>query len=368
MFPLVGLVKARDDPCPFFISGTAHIRLTMFQFTISDFQFKYTDGKIPHLLALSYAITGYLIGWFAFTSAHIFVNLIGLIILAHAMIIAAYLIHECAHNTIFLENKSNAKLGWLLMWLTGACYGTYEDIRRKHFRHHVDLADVVAFDYRPRLAKYPNIVKTMELLEWFYIPILDVFMHLLVLVVPFRLESRRHLRMHVIRIAIIRGVIFSILVWYSPRILLLYPIAYIMMLTVLRFMDAFQHTYEISETLEQPASAETKKFNAEYEYRNTFTNIHSATHPWLNLFTLNFGYHNAHHEKPNQPWYRLPAIHKELYADSDAQSLPFKNQLLAFHRYRTRRMLNEDEGALDILSNKGETFVGVDGVSFLTTH
>ncbi|HET8708628.1 MAG TPA: fatty acid desaturase, partial [Pseudomonadales bacterium] len=319
-------------------------------------------------LALTYAFAGYIGGWLSIMSDSLWLNLFGVLWLAHAMIIAAYLIHECAHNTIFLENQSNAKLGWILMWMTGACYGTYEDIRRKHFRHHVDRADVVAFDFRPRLAQYPRLVKFMEALEWAYIPALDIMMHLLVILLPFRMETRRHLRKHVVIMLLLRGACFTLLTAYAPRILLFYPLAYMIMLTVLRFMDAFQHTYEIAETLEQPATEAAKRFDAEYEHRNTFTNLHSSRYPWLNLATLNFGYHNVHHDKPNQPWYRLPALQTQLYGEDQTQFLPFKNQLLAFHRYRTKRMLNDDEENPDILSNKGATFIGVDGVSFLTTH
>lgn len=340
----------------------------MFRISRSDFQFKYSDGIIPHLLALSYAMLGYLLGWCAILHNSVAINLLGVLLLAHAMIIAAYLIHECAHNTIFLENKSNALLGWLLMWLTGSCYATYEDIRRKHFRHHVDRADVVAFDFRPKLAKYPRLVKIMEGLEWAYITALDIMMHLLVIVLPFTMPTRKHLRKYVVVMTVLRFSLFSIAAAIAPRILILYPIAYMIMLTVLQFMDAFQHTYEIFETLEQAPGPEAKKFDADYEHRNTFTNLHSMNHPFLNLLTLNFGYHNVHHDKPNQPWYRLPALQRELYGSDDTQCLPFKNQLLAFHRYRTKRMLNEDEGDLNILANKGATFVGVSGVSFLTTH
>jgi len=340
----------------------------MFQISLTDFRFKYADGTLPHITALSYVMLAYTLGWAGILSTSIVCNLAGTLLLAHGMTIAAYLIHECAHNTIFLENSSNEKLGWLLMWVTGSCYATYEDIRRKHFRHHVDRADVVAFDFRPRVAAYPTLVKFMQWLEWAYIPAVDLMMHLLVLILPFSMQNRKHLRRHVISIFLIRATLFALAAAYAPRILLLYPIAYMLMLLVLRFMDAFQHTYEISATLDQPPGPEAKRFDAEYEHRNTFTNLHSTDYPWLNLLTLNFGYHNVHHDKPNQPWYRLPALQEELYGKDDTQCLPFKNQLMAFHRYRTQRMLNEDEGDLDILSNKGATFVGVDGVSFLTTH
>jgi fatty acid desaturase len=51
-----------------------------------------------------------------------------------------------------------------------------------------------------------------------------------------------------------------------------------------------------------------------YEQAHTFSNPLSLRHPWVNLFVLNFGYHNAHHAKPTTPWFRLPALHRECLA------------------------------------------------------
>ncbi len=155
---------------------------------------------------------------------------------------------------------------------------------------------------------------------------------------------------------------------FAPRILILYPIAYMLMLHVLRFMDAFQHTYALFETLESPPGPEAKQFDAQFEHSHTYTNVHSTKYPWLNLFTLNFGYHNAHHEKPTQPWYRLPALNQELFGNHLSQMLPFRNQISSYFRYRTQRLTHEDPIDFDVLSNQGATFIGVDGVSFLTGH
>jgi fatty acid desaturase len=66
------------------------------------------------------------------------VNAAATLLLAHAMVIAAYLIHECGHNLVFKRSRHNAALGRAMSWLCGASYGTYEDMRYKHFRHHVD--------------------------------------------------------------------------------------------------------------------------------------------------------------------------------------------------------------------------------------
>jgi len=61
------------------------------------------------------------------------------------MTICAYMIHECGHNTVLRSNDANAYLGRFLNWICGTSYGTFEDIRYKHFRHHLDNDDAVWF-------------------------------------------------------------------------------------------------------------------------------------------------------------------------------------------------------------------------------
>ncbi len=330
--------------------------------------FRHQDGVLPNLFAFAYAFGGYALGWWLITREGLLPNALGTVLLGHAMVIAAYLVHECAHNTLFADNAHNARLGRVLLWLTGACYGSYETIRHKHFRHHVDRGDIVAFNFRPRLQQRPLALRVIQGLEWLGIPAVDVLMHWLVPVMPFVLPGRKHLRRHVVAVLLVRGLLFAAVGWYAPQALLCYSLAYLLMLHVLRFMDAFQHTYDLFETLEGAAGAEVAGFDAAFEQSHTFTNLHSVQHPWLNLFTLNFGYHNAHHEKPNQPWHRLPALHRNLFGDAMPQMIPFSHQLACYWRYRVVRITHEDPVDTDVLSNRGATFVGVDGVSFLTGH
>jgi fatty acid desaturase len=330
--------------------------------------FRYPDGATPNSLAIAYAFGGYAAGWYLITRESIALNGLGVFLLAHAMIIAAYLIHECAHNTLFARNEHHAWLGQFLLWMTGACYCTYEGIRHKHFRHHVDRADVVAFNFRHILLKHPVFLRCLQWLEVFCIPALDILMHWMVPLMPFVLEGRRAQRLRVIVILLVRGLLLTAVAIKAPRILLLYPLAYMLMLHVLRFMDAFQHTFELFETLESPPGPEAKRYDAAFEFSHTYTNLHSEQYPWLNLFTLNFGYHNAHHEKPTQPWYRLPALSKNLFGDNFTQVIPFGNQIRCYFRYRVQRITHEDPIEFDVVSNRGANFIGVDGVSFLTGH
>jgi fatty acid desaturase len=328
--------------------------------------FRQADALLPNAAAFAYVLAGYGLGLAALLAESAWLNAVGVLLLAHALVIAAYLIHECAHNTLFTDPHHNARLGSALMWLTGACYGRYEDLRHKHFRHHVDRADVVAFDFRPLLPRYRWLLWLMQRLEWCYIPAVDLMMHSLVIVLPFRLAGRRDRRVRVLTVLAIRVALFALLAWVSLKALLLYALAYLLFLHVMRFMDVHQHTYEVWETLERPRGAQDDRFDRDYEHHNTYSNLISWRHPWLNLLVLNFGYHNAHHVRPTTPWYRLPRLHAELFGDDRAQLLPFARLLRSYHRYRVARVLNGDPPGMDV--GDGRDFVGVVGVSFLTAH
>lgn len=328
--------------------------------------FRYADGRWPNLLAFAYVLLGYSGGLLLILSSQWYLNLSGVLLLGHSMVIAAYLIHECAHNTIFADASRNAKAGELFNWFTGACYGDYAALQHKHFRHHVDKADVVAFDYRPGLRGRPWLLRLMQGLEWLYIPALDIMMHTLQIVLPFVRPAYAHNRQRVLSVLLTRGALFMLLAAYSVKAALLYVIAYFLMLHMLRFMDAFQHTYEIFETLEQQRGEEARRFDRRYEHENTYSNLISRKYPRLNLLVLNFSYHNAHHFKQAVPWHRLPALHEQLYGDDDNQLIPFRNQLVSYHRHRMERIDNDVDERPGGDADKGRDFVGVDGVNFLT--
>jgi fatty acid desaturase len=170
-------------------------------------------------------------------------------------------------------------------------------------------------------------------------------MHALVIILPFRLVARRDRRARVLGVLAVRAVLFALLALASIKALLLYVLAYMLFLHVMRFMDVHQHTYEVWETLERPRGPQDDRFDRDYEHHNTYSNLISVRHPWLNLLVLNFGYHNAHHVRPTAPWYRLPRLHAELFV---------------------ARVLNGDPPGMDV--GDGRDFIGVVGVSFLTAH
>jgi len=323
------------------------------------------DGLRPFGLALGYGLLGYAGGLTMICASNVTVNLFGILLLAHAMVICAYLIHECAHNTIFAVNAHNARLGTALGWITGSCYARYEDLRRKHFRHHVERADVIGFDYRTRLDVRPLLTAGIAVLEWTYIPAVEIMLHALVIVLPFVDDYQRPRRARVAVVLAVRLVLFALLAALAPMALLYYACAYMLFLIVMRFMDANQHTYELIETHRDAPLPGAEQRDRTYEYQHTYSNPISLRLPWLNLLTLNFAYHNAHHDRPTVPWYRLPALHAELYGDDRNHVLAFRDLLRAYHKHRVERACRPLSSDHTAHTKQGPDFQGIDGISFL---
>ena len=254
-----------------------------------------------------------------------------------------------------------------MTWLTGSCYARYEHLRHKHVRHHVDRADVISLDTKALIQSLPApLRRSILLLEWLYIPAVELLMHAFVIALPFLREERRADRERVLLILLARGIAFAALAYYSRQALLLYVTAYLIMVTVLRFADAFQHTYDAYAILEGGKVPDDKLRDKAYEQSNTYSNLVSVRWPWLNLLILNFPYHNAHHEQLAVPWYRLPALHRKLYGDRYVQVIPMARLLLPFHRHRVTRVLSDDYGTVDTKAGRSEGFIGAVSVSFLT--
>ena len=300
--------------------------------------FRNPDGALYHGGAIAYALLAYGIGIGGLFHESWLVTALATLLLAHGMTIAAYMVHECGHNTVFKQNADNARLGRLLIWICGAAYGTYEDIRYKHFRHHVDVDDVVWFDYERFFRENPAILRIIQALEWCYIPAHDLLMHVIMVFTSFVIPDRRNQRARNVAVILIRGGIFFTVLWFFPKVALLYAAAYMIMMTILRFMDSLQHDYGYHLTLfsKEPSP---HKGDFPFEQEHTFSNPLSFEREWINWFTLNFGFHNAHHTKPITPWWRLPALHRELFGDDPTKVIPLWPQLRIFHEYRVTRIV-----------------------------
>ena len=328
--------------------------------------FRHAGGAWPTLLTVTYTVLGWLVGIWMLTLPQISLNAVGVLLTAHTLIISAYLIHECVHQTLFATPAANDRLGKLCGWLNGACIANYAGLKKKHLRHHADRLDVVTFDYRATLKASPGWVRKAVLcLEWAYVPVIELMMRGMVIAAPFHFGTARD-RTRVIALLAVRVALFVGLAFVSIKALLLYAVAYFLFLHVLRFMDAYQHTYDVfpSRSLE-PAPADPRR-NRRYEYENTYSNLVAVRWPWLNLLTLNFAYHNAHHARSGEPWYRLPALHHALYGENDPQVLPCRDLIGGYHRNRVTRVLAEDYGSVGTSGSRASQFIGAVGVSFLT--
>ena len=300
------------------------------------------EGAIHQGGAIAYAVLGYATGFAGLFASSPVVNALATLLLAHAMIIAAYLIHECGHNTVFRRNSDNARLGRLLSQLSGSSYGTFEDIRFKHFRHHVDNGDLVWFDYDTWFPRHPVILKCIQWLEWCYLPAHEIIMHGVMAFTSFAIPERRDQRQRNVWVIVIRGSLFGLLLIFAFKVAVLYLVAYLCMLIVLRFMDSVQHDYGGTPTLFDAAPG-PHKGDLRWEQAHTFSNPLSLKFEKLNWLVLNFGFHNAHHAKPTVPWFRLPALHGEMFAGTPDEVIGFIAQLRIYHRGRVERIAKSSD-------------------------
>ncbi len=334
--------------------------------------FKDRAGLWNYVAAVGYAVGAYALGLLGLFHWNWVINLFATLLLAHAMTIAAYMIHECGHNLVFNRINDNAKLGRVMSWLCGAAYGTYEDMRYKHFRHHVDNDDVVWFSYDEFFQRHPLVTKVTRVLEWFYIPAHDLIMHFVMVFTSFIIPQRRDQRLRNIAVIVVRGGLFVLALVFFPKAALLYVIAYLIMMHILRFMDSVQHDYPYSTTLFE-TSKSPHKGDKQWEQEHTFSNILSLKYPKLNWLTLNFGYHNAHHANMHLQFYRLPELHARMTGNDPACVIPLQAQLKLYHNNRVARIYNpQPEGypqGRDYLrtAQSGTGPIGGNAASFLTS-
>ncbi len=331
--------------------------------------FRYPDGVAPNACALAFTVLGFPLGIALLTASFWIANLIGFVLVVITLVWSAYFIHEFAHQAIFKSAAANARWGTLMSWINGSCYARFENMRRKHMRHHVERADVITFDARGALLRAPAWQRnTVLALEWAYVPAVELLMRGFVVLRPFHAGGSAAARVRILSIAALRSAAWIALGIVSLKALALYVAAYLTFITLLRFADCFQHTYDAYPILDDTPIPADKVRDRAYEQANTYTDIVGMNNRWLNMVWLNFGFHNAHHARPTMPWHRLPAYHRELYADGDAQIITVRELLRSFHINRVRRVLAADAGHVRPVGSMGraDDFVGAVGVSFLT--
>jgi fatty acid desaturase len=327
--------------------------------------FRYEDGQTLNVAVIAYATLGWAAAIAMICAPFWPVALLGTLLLAHTLIVSAYLVHECTHGTIFARAADNDRLGITLAWINGACIGPYDGMKEKHLRHHADRIDVVTFDYRRFLDRHPAIRRAVLALEWAYIPAVEFIMRGMIIARPFVTKDRTRQR-RIVAIMAVRLAAFATLGALCPPALILYAVAYLIFLHVLRFQDAFQHTFDIHVATDLTPLPPDRRPSREFEHANTYSDVVSYGVPWLNALLLNFSYHNAHHARPAAPWFRLHRLHEDLYKDDLVQILPCRDLLASYHRHRVTRVMAADYGTVAPTPPRAAQFIGAVGVSFLT--
>ena len=118
--------------------------------------YRYPDGVWPNSLALAATVIMYPLGLGLMMASAAGWNLLGLVCMVLSLSWSAYFIHEFAHYSIFKHAATNARWGTFMSWINGSCYARFDDMRRKHMRHHVERADVISFDVKGFLLKSPT--------------------------------------------------------------------------------------------------------------------------------------------------------------------------------------------------------------------
>lgn len=321
------------------------------------------NPTILNSLVIAYSIAIYLLGVGLLISHSWSLNTVGVVLTIHSLVLSTVLTHEFLHDNIFKSRNLNSLFGQIMTHINGACYAPYEDLVENHRSHHIDRVDVVPFDIATFFNELPKPIRYLFVaLEWAYFPLFEFVMRWRLIVAPFKNPAKRHLRIWTLGIMVYRGCLASIIGLISWQALLLYFFAYVCFINLMRFADAFHHTYDyaiLGEEFTRPDRI--------YEQANTFSNLVSDKYPWLNLFYLNFGYHNAHHHDMRCPWYRLPELHQSLYGDEAKNLLPLSKLISNYHRFRIAR-LSGDQGDVNTENKRNAiaSFTGGIGVSLLT--
>ncbi|HTX24050.1 MAG TPA: fatty acid desaturase [Steroidobacteraceae bacterium] len=329
----------------------------------------YRDGQAAsaNSVVLLWTAAGWLAALALMGSPHAMLDIAGVLLCTHTMVLAAYLVHEAAHQTLFARAAANRATGEVMSFIAGSCYASFERIRHMHIRHHVDRADLACFDFKALIRRHPRLRQALQVLEWAYVPATELLMHLQVIARPFAVRSQRKYLPRAAGMLAVRMLLLALLGLWSLKALILYAVAAVLLLHVLNFFDAFHHTFaQYFVEPDQPVPLEGR--DRAYELEHTYSNLVSRRHAWLNLLTLNFGYHNAHHQRPSVPWYRLPALHREFYGDEDLCVMPLRELLRTWHRNRVGRVIDAAYGApgSDAGPGRADGFIGAHGVSFLT--
>lgn len=330
-------------------------------------RFKYRDGVAPNLVAIGYATLGQLVALTLLFVPAWPLNLVGVALTVHTLMIATYLLHEAIHETIFATHAQNDGLGRVVAFLGGGAWAGYAELRKKHLHHHSDMMDPTTFDFRRFLERAPRpVVRIVEALEWLHLPAVELLLRAEHALRPFRDATRRSDAARMLLVAVASAGWWGGLWMLSARACVLYAASYVLFVIGLRIFDAFHHTFDLVVVPDYDSAYVLPPGRDRfYEHANTFSNVVARGRPRANLFVLNFAYHNAHHAKPGVPWHRLPELDRALYRGRSRQERGIVSHLRDFHRYRLER-IRRDATAVPPGPGGQVVNIGAVAVSLLT--
>ena len=317
-------------------------------------RFQLERRLLPNVLTVGYTLASYTTGFALLVGPAGWRWVVGIALLAHAMIAALYLEHECTHVLLARSKRWNAALGALFGWIDGRIYFRFGDIAHMHLQHHHKLSDFEGFDVAAlvvRTRKRPTGLLLLLLLglEALHVPIL----HFVIRAHGIRAALRRGApaRLRTLSVLVIRGSALAALAAFAPPAALGYLVAYLLYVQTARFVDAFQHSYPERREL-PPGSGRRDRY---LEQSLTFSLPLAHRFRSLNLLILNFGYHSAHHAFMRCPWYDLPAVHEVLISDpalrdrriGASQRVSLTRMLRFYHRHRLARLAHGQGVAWD---------------------
>ncbi|HEY9621475.1 MAG TPA: fatty acid desaturase [Crinalium sp.] len=291
-------------------------------------------------IALTYTLGGYIGGIALLIQDNTWVNVLGVVLVTHTLILSAYLAHEFMHGTIFSRMRDNTVFGGVMQWMHGTSYFPFRRLTQYHIDHHIDGVDYFAVDRAAMLRSLPvPVQKIIAALEWLYFPATFFMAQFQAITAPFRQADENHERPRILLVFGLRLLMFIGLGYLSLKALVLYAICYISMVNIVRLMDCLQHSYEA-----YPAGISVPKKDPLYEQANTFSTPLSRRFPWLNLLLLNFSYHSAHHAVMKCPWYNLPDLDRAIAQQHPTHHISLGQVIANYHRFRIQRLFSLEEG------------------------
>ena len=139
-----------------------------------------------------------------------------------------------------------------MMYLNGACYANWLQISEHHINYHIHVTDFISFDYSDVSNCSSRLRKTIQTLEWFYIPAFEYLIRLEVITLPFINPKKHCLRGRTLFISVYRAALFALLALVCLKaflLFLLYTLACFYFVSMMRLVKIFHHTFEYSNPI-----------------------------------------------------------------------------------------------------------------------